>query len=47
MRIVLMVNIRSMDDLPKMERWIQQEHFPESVMSFGPGISRYTSCAST
>jgi hypothetical protein len=43
MRSVLMVNIRSMDDLPKMERWIQKDHFPEGVMSFGPGISRYMS----
>jgi hypothetical protein len=38
-----MVNIRSMDDLPTMERWIQQDHFPEAVMAFGPSIGRYLS----
>lgn len=43
MRSVLIVNIRSMDDLPNMERWIQRDHFPESVMHFGPGVSRYMS----
>lgn len=40
---VMIVNIRSMDDLPVMERWIQQDHFPESCMHFGPGIARYMS----
>jgi len=43
MKHVLIVNIRSMDDLPNMERWIQHDHFPESVMHYGPGLSRYMS----
>ena len=39
----MILNIRSMDDLPKMERWLMMEHFTESIMHIGPALARYIS----
>jgi hypothetical protein len=36
-----MVNIRSIDDLPKMERWWLRDHVPETVSTMGPFLARY------
>jgi len=42
-RSFLILNIETMDDLPKMERWLIQHHFPDSVMAVGPSMDRYMS----
>ncbi len=43
MRTYLFVNIRSMNDLPLMERWLLKDHVPETISMNGPILDRYTS----
>jgi hypothetical protein len=40
---VTMVNIKSMNELPLMERWLRQVHCPETISSVGPWLTRYQS----
>lgn len=42
-KVVLLINIRSMDVLPVMERWLLQTHAPEAVSRIGPWLTRYHS----
>ena len=42
-KIFMMLNIRSMNDLPVMERWLLRTHAPETVSRVGPWLSRYQS----
>jgi len=42
-KVVMLLNITSMDKLPIMERWLQQVHIAESVSRIGPWLSRYHS----
>jgi len=43
MRSYLIINIRSMNDLPLMERWLLKEHAAETISMNGPILDRYTS----
>ncbi len=43
MRSYLILNIRSMNDLPLMERWLLRDHAPETISFIGPILDRYCS----
>jgi hypothetical protein len=43
MRSVLMVNLRSMDDLPVMERWLLSQHVEDTTKTLGSLLDRYFS----
>lgn len=43
MRSYLILNLRSMNDLPLMERWLLRDHAPETVSFIGPILDRYCS----
>jgi hypothetical protein len=40
-RSYLLVNIKNMDYLPEMERWLYKEHAPETISQVGPILHRY------
>ncbi len=42
-RNILLLTIRSMNDLPQIERWLLRDHFTESIMNNGPNWARYIS----
>ncbi|MEZ5916010.1 MAG: hypothetical protein R3C40_00290 [Parvularculaceae bacterium] len=42
-KIMLMLNIQSMNALPVMERWLLRTHAPETVSRVGPWLTRYQS----
>lgn len=43
MRSYLIVNLRTMNDLPLMERWLLRDHAAETIAFIGPILERYTS----
>lgn len=43
MKSYLLLNIRSMNDLPLMERWLLKEHAAETLSVNGPLLDRYVS----
>ena len=43
MRSYLILNMRSMNELPLMERWLLKDHVGETIGSIGPILDRYTS----
>jgi len=42
-RSYLILNIRSMNDLPLMERWLLRDHAPETISFIEPVLDRYCS----
>jgi hypothetical protein len=42
-KVVLIINIKSMNVLPVMERWLSQIHAPEAISRIGPWLTRYLS----
>jgi hypothetical protein len=42
-KVVMLLNINSMNMLPAMERWLLQTHAAESVSRIGPWLTRYQS----
>lgn len=42
-KVVMLLNINSMNALPVMERWLLQTHAEESVARIGPWLTRYHS----
>lgn len=42
-KVVLIINIKSMNVLPVMERWLSQIHAPEAISRIGPWLTRYHS----
>jgi len=42
-KVLMMINIRSMNQLPLMERWLLQTHAPETISRIGPWLTRYQS----
>jgi hypothetical protein len=42
MRSYLILNLRTMNDLPLMERWLLRDHAPETIAFIGPILERYT-----
>ena len=43
MRSFLILNLRSMNDLPLVERWLLKDHAAETLAMNGPILDRYTS----
>ena len=43
MRSYLILNLKSMNDLPFMERWLLRDHAPETISFIGPILDRYCS----
>lgn len=42
-KVLLLLNIKSMNVLPVMERWLLRTHVPEAVSRIGPWLTRYHS----
>jgi len=40
----LILNIRALDYLPLLERWLMKDHAPEIISQPDPILERYVSC---
>jgi hypothetical protein len=43
-RSYLILNIRALDYLPLLERWLMKDHAPEIISQPDPILERYVSC---
>jgi hypothetical protein len=46
-KVLMMLNLTSMNVLPVMERWLLQIHAPETIARIGPWLTRYQSYRAT